>query len=173
MSAPHCLVIFKHGHRALCSGILISSFLDILESWSWFWGCSGLGCRAVVIVGDEMGLQFGSRGGPRPIHGGTMQGPYTLMGAYKIEIIFHLGCRLLIMHVLINTHVPPPMSGRQRWLSHLPVSSPLAPKGPGYGHAGKPIASQSSFPLGEPGQRLIHGHPRFVRGIDSEPLPRF
>ena len=67
MSAPHRLDIFKHGHRAVCSGVLISSFLDILGSWSWFWRCSGLGCRAVVIVGDEMSLQFGSRGGPRPI----------------------------------------------------------------------------------------------------------
>ena len=26
-----------------------------------------MGCRAVVIVGDETSLQFGSRGGPRPI----------------------------------------------------------------------------------------------------------
>ena len=61
MSAPHRLDIFKHGHRAVCNGVLISSFLDILGSWSWFWRCSGLGCRAVVIVGDEMSLQFGSR----------------------------------------------------------------------------------------------------------------
>ena len=55
---PHRLDIFKHGHRTVCGGVLISSFLDILGSWSWFWRCSGLGCRAVVIVGDEMSLQF-------------------------------------------------------------------------------------------------------------------
>ena len=31
MSAPHRLDIFKHGHRAVCSGVLIGSFLDVLE----------------------------------------------------------------------------------------------------------------------------------------------
>ena len=31
MIAPHRLDIFKHGHRAVGSGVLISSFLDILE----------------------------------------------------------------------------------------------------------------------------------------------
>ena len=36
MSAPHRLVIFKHGHRAVCSGVLISSFLDILEVGAGF-----------------------------------------------------------------------------------------------------------------------------------------
>ena len=29
MSAPHRLDIFKHGHRAVCSGVLISSFLVV------------------------------------------------------------------------------------------------------------------------------------------------
>ena len=38
MSAPHCLDIFKHGHRAVCSGILISSFPDILEVGAGFEG---------------------------------------------------------------------------------------------------------------------------------------
>ena len=31
MSAPHRLDIFKHGHRAVCSGVLIGSLLDVLE----------------------------------------------------------------------------------------------------------------------------------------------
>ena len=38
MSAPHRLDIFKHGHRAVCSGVLISSFLDILEVGAGFEG---------------------------------------------------------------------------------------------------------------------------------------
>ena len=36
MSAPHRLDIFKHGHRAVCSGVLIGSFLDILEIGAGF-----------------------------------------------------------------------------------------------------------------------------------------
>ena len=31
MSAPHRLDIFKHGHRAVCSGVLIGDLLDVLE----------------------------------------------------------------------------------------------------------------------------------------------
>ena len=31
MSAPHRLDFLKHGHRAVCSGVLIGSFLDVLE----------------------------------------------------------------------------------------------------------------------------------------------
>ena len=38
MSAPHRLDIFKHGHRAVCNGVLISSFLDILEVGAGFEG---------------------------------------------------------------------------------------------------------------------------------------
>ena len=38
MSVPHRLDIFKHGHRAVCSGVLISSFLDILEVGAGFEG---------------------------------------------------------------------------------------------------------------------------------------
>ena len=30
MSAPHRLDIFKHGHRAVCNGVLIGSFFDVL-----------------------------------------------------------------------------------------------------------------------------------------------
>ena len=47
---------FKHGHRAVCNGVLISSFLDILGSWSWFLRCSGLGCRAVVLIAHAGGV---------------------------------------------------------------------------------------------------------------------
>ena len=36
MSAPHRLDIFKHGHRAVCSGVLIGSFLDVLEVGAGF-----------------------------------------------------------------------------------------------------------------------------------------
>ena len=38
MSAPHRLDIFKHGHRAVCSGVLIGSFLDVLEVEAGFEG---------------------------------------------------------------------------------------------------------------------------------------
>ena len=38
MSAPHRLDIFKHGHTAVCSGVLVSSFLDILEVGAGFEG---------------------------------------------------------------------------------------------------------------------------------------
>ena len=38
VSAPHRLDIFKHGHRAVCSGVLISSFLHILEVGAGFEG---------------------------------------------------------------------------------------------------------------------------------------
>ena len=38
MSAPHRLDIFKHGHRALCIGVLIGSFLDVLEVEAGFEG---------------------------------------------------------------------------------------------------------------------------------------
>ena len=57
MSQPHRLDIFKHGHGALCSGVLICSFLDILEVRAGFegvqdWAAEQLGCRAVVSVGN-------------------------------------------------------------------------------------------------------------------------
>ena len=38
MSAPHRLDIVKHGHRAVCSGVLIGSFLDVLEVEAGFEG---------------------------------------------------------------------------------------------------------------------------------------
>ena len=38
MSAPHRLECFKHGHRAVCSGVLIGSFLDVLEVGAGFEG---------------------------------------------------------------------------------------------------------------------------------------
>ena len=38
MSAPHRLDIFKHGHRAVCSGVLVGSFLDVLEVGAGFEG---------------------------------------------------------------------------------------------------------------------------------------
>ena len=48
MSAPHRLDIFKHGHRAVCIGVLIGSFLDVLEveaglRWWWWGGVGQLG----------------------------------------------------------------------------------------------------------------------------------
>ena len=51
MSAPHRLDIFEHGHSAVCSGVLIGSFLDVLEVGAGFEG-SGLVCRADVSVGN-------------------------------------------------------------------------------------------------------------------------
>ena len=36
MSAPHRLDIFEHGHSAVCSGVLIGSFLDVLEVGAGF-----------------------------------------------------------------------------------------------------------------------------------------
>ena len=41
MSAPHRLDIFKHGHRAVCSGVLIGIFLDVLEVEAGFEGVQG------------------------------------------------------------------------------------------------------------------------------------
>ena len=38
MSAPYRSDIFKHGHRAVRSGILISSFLDVFEVEAGFEG---------------------------------------------------------------------------------------------------------------------------------------
>ena len=46
MSAPHCLGIFKHGHRAAGCGILIGGFLGVLGVGA----CSGMGCRAPQIA---------------------------------------------------------------------------------------------------------------------------
>ena len=38
MSEPHRLDIFKHGHRVVCSGVLIGSFLDVLKVEAGFEG---------------------------------------------------------------------------------------------------------------------------------------
>ena len=47
MSAPHRLDIFEHGHRAVCSDVLISSFLDILEDEAGLEVQSSSQCRNV------------------------------------------------------------------------------------------------------------------------------
>ena len=57
MSAPHRLDIFKHGHRAVCSGVLISSFLDILEVGAGFEG-GGEGGLARHSTINKMGLPY-------------------------------------------------------------------------------------------------------------------
>ena len=56
MSAPHRLDTFKHGHRVVCIGVLISSFLDILEVGAGFEGVQDWAAEQSSLLLTQGGL---------------------------------------------------------------------------------------------------------------------